>query len=119
MSAAGHADTGNVTKDDNTQANDDYDDLDNFHQTHTDSKVRAELIIALRRVDRILAASGCGSRAEHQAARERGEEWEESLQVPQEDLEVSQPSDPCSYDPAINQFLSVAPLKPEVLGKYA
>ena len=39
MSAAGHADTGNVTQDDDTQANDDYDDgLDDGHQTDTDSK---------------------------------------------------------------------------------
>jgi hypothetical protein len=35
-SAAGHADTGNVMQDDNTQANYDYNDgLDNFHQTAT------------------------------------------------------------------------------------
>ncbi len=34
MSAAGHADAGNVTQDDDMQADDDYDDgLDNFHQT--------------------------------------------------------------------------------------
>ena len=34
MSAAGHADAGNVTQDDDTQADDDYDDgLDDFHQT--------------------------------------------------------------------------------------
>ncbi len=33
MSAAGHADAGNVTQDDDTQADDDYDDgLDDFHQ---------------------------------------------------------------------------------------
>jgi hypothetical protein len=53
--------------------------------------------------------------------RERGEEEDdvaaggvESLQVPQEDLEASQPP-----DPAINQFLAAAPSKPEVLGKDA
>jgi hypothetical protein len=52
MSAAGHADVGNVMQDDHTQANDDYNDgLDNFPQTHTDSEVRAELIRALRRAD--------------------------------------------------------------------
>ncbi len=34
MSAAGHADVGNVTQGDNTQADNDFDDgLDNFHQT--------------------------------------------------------------------------------------
>ena len=102
MSAAGHADTGNVTQDDDTQANDDYDDgLDDGHQTDTDSEVRAESIRALRRADQILIANGRGSRAERKAARERGEERDdvaaggvESLQVPQEDLEVSQPPDP-------------------------
>jgi hypothetical protein len=52
-------------------------------------------------------------------ARERGEEEEESLQVPQEDLEASQLPDPCLYDPAINQFLAAGPSKPEVLGKDA
>jgi hypothetical protein len=52
ISAAGHADAGNVTQDDQTQANNDYDNgLDNFPQTHTDSKVLVELIRALRRVD--------------------------------------------------------------------
>jgi hypothetical protein len=36
MSAAGHADAGNVTQDDNTQANNDYNNgLDDFHQTAT------------------------------------------------------------------------------------
>ena len=40
MSAAGHPDAGNVMQDDNTQADDDYnDDLDDGHQTNTDSKV--------------------------------------------------------------------------------
>jgi hypothetical protein len=35
-SAAGHADAGNVMQDDDTQANNDYDDgLDDFHQTAT------------------------------------------------------------------------------------
>jgi hypothetical protein len=120
MSAAGHTDMGNVTQDEDTQADNDYNNgLDNFHHTHMDSKVRAKLIIALRRVDQILTASGHGSRAERQAAREQREEGEECLQVPQEDLEVSQPPDPCSYDPAINQFLAAAPSKPEVLGKDA
>jgi hypothetical protein len=45
--------------------------------------------------------NGHGSRAERKAAREWGEEGDdvavggvESLQVPQEDLEVSQPPDP-------------------------
>jgi len=45
--------------------------------------------------------NGHGSRAERKAAREREEEGDdgaaggvESLQVPQEDLEVSQPPDP-------------------------
>ncbi len=34
MSAAGHADAGNVTQDDDTQANKDYNNgLDNFHHT--------------------------------------------------------------------------------------
>ncbi len=34
MSAADHADAGNVMQDDDTQADDDYDDgLGNFHQT--------------------------------------------------------------------------------------
>ena len=71
MSAACHADTGNVTQDD---ADNDYDDsLDDGHQTDTDSKVRAESIRALRSVDRILAAGGRGSWAEHQAACEQGE----------------------------------------------
>jgi hypothetical protein len=42
MSAAGHADAGNVTQDDDTQADDDYDEgLDDGHQTDTDSEVRA------------------------------------------------------------------------------
>ena len=63
-----------------------------------DSKVRAESIRALRRADQILIANGHGSRAECKAARERGEEGNGvtagSLQVPQEDLEVSQPPDP-------------------------
>ncbi len=71
MFAAGHADVGNVMQDDNMQADNDYNNgLDNFHQTHMDSKVRAESIIALRRANWILAASGCGSWAECQAARE-------------------------------------------------
>jgi hypothetical protein len=126
MSAAGHADAGNATQDDNTHANDEYDDgIDDFYQTHMDSEVRAESIIALRRADQILAASGHGSWAERQAAREWGEEGEdvaaggnESL-VPQEDFEVSQQPHPCLYDPAINQFLAVDPSKPEVLGKDA
>jgi transposase len=46
MSAAGHADAGNVTQDDDTQADDDYDDgLDDGHQTYpiTESTVDAEL----------------------------------------------------------------------------
>ncbi len=48
MSAAGHADAGNVAQDDDTQANDDYDDgLDKDHQTNMDSEVRAESIGAL------------------------------------------------------------------------
>ena len=52
MSAASHADAGNVTQDDDTQADDDYDNgLDDGHQTDTDSKVRAESIRALRRAD--------------------------------------------------------------------
>jgi hypothetical protein len=39
MSAAGHADAGNVMQDDNTQAKDDYDNgLDDGHQTDTDSE---------------------------------------------------------------------------------
>ena len=70
-------------------ADDDYDDgLDVGHQTDTDSEFRAESIRALRRVDRIFAASGRGSRAEHQSASEWGKEGEdvatgggESLQV--------------------------------------
>ncbi len=33
----------------------------------------------------------------------------ESLQVPQENLEVSQPPDPRSYDPAINWFAWILP----------
>ncbi len=102
MSAAGHTDAGNVTQDDDTQADDDYDDgLDNGHQTDTDSKVQAESMRALRRADQILIANGRGSWEERKAARERGEERDdvaaggvESLQVPQEDLEVSQPPDP-------------------------
>ena len=91
------------------QAGDDYDDgLDDGHQTNTDPEVRAESIRALRRADQILIANGRGSRAERKAARERGEEGEgvaagegESLLIPQEDLEASQPP-----DPAINQFLA-------------
>jgi hypothetical protein len=80
MSAADHTNTGNVMQDDDTQADNDYvDGLDDFHHTHMDSKVRAKLIIALRRVDQILTASGHGSRAEHQAACEQREEGEESL----------------------------------------
>ena len=102
MSAAGHADAGNVTQDDDMQADDDYDDgLDDGHQTDMDSEVRAESIRALRRADQILIANGRGSWAERKAARELGEEGDgvaaggvESLQVPQEDLEVSQPPDP-------------------------
>ena len=102
MSAAGHADAGNVTQDDDTQADDDYDDgLVDGHQTDTDSEVQAESIRALRRADQILIVNGRCSRAERKAARERGEEGEgvaaggvESMQVPQEDLEVSQPPDP-------------------------
>ncbi len=40
VSAAGHADAVNVTQDDNTQANNDYNNgLDNFQQTHMDSEV--------------------------------------------------------------------------------
>ena len=70
MSAAGHANAGNVTQDDDMQADDDYnDDLDDGHQTNTDSKVRAELIRALRRADQILIVNGRGSRVERQAAR--------------------------------------------------
>jgi len=70
MSAAGHANAGNVTQDDDMQADDDYDDgLDDGHQTDMDSKVRAELIRALRRVDQILIVNGRGSRVERQAAR--------------------------------------------------
>ncbi len=70
MSAADHADAGNVTQDDNTQANDDYDDgLNDGQQTDMDSEVRAESIRALRRADRNLVANGRGSRAERQAAR--------------------------------------------------
>ena len=122
MSADGHADAGNVTQDDDTQAGDDYDDgLDDGHQTDTDPEVRAESIRALRRADQILIANGRGSRAERKAARGRGEEGEgvavgegDSLLIPQEDLEASQPP-----DPAINQFLAAAPSKPEVLGKDA
>ena len=39
MSAAGHADAGNVMQDDDTQAKDDYDNgLDDGHQTDTDSE---------------------------------------------------------------------------------
>jgi hypothetical protein len=90
-----------------------------------DSKVQTGSIIALRKADWILAASGHGSQVEPHAARAWGEEGEdvaaggdESL-VPQEDLEFIQPPDPHSYDPAINQFLAVAPSKPEVLGKDA
>ena len=102
MSAAGHADAGNVTQDDDTQADDDYnDDLDDGHQTDTDSDVRAESIRALRRANQIFIANGRGSRAERKAAREWGEEVDdvaaggvESLHVPQEDLEVRQPPDP-------------------------
>ena len=127
MSAAGHTDAGNVMQDDDTQANDDYNNgLNDGHQTNTDSEVRVESIKALRRADRILVANGCGSWAEHKSAREWGEEGEdvaaggdESLQVPQEDLEVSQLPDPCLYDSAINQYLAGAPSKPEVLGKDA
>jgi hypothetical protein len=75
MSAAGHADAGNVTQGDDTQADDDYDDgLDDGHQTDMDSEVRVESIRALRRADQILIANGCGSRAERKAARELGEE---------------------------------------------
>ncbi len=78
MSAAGHADPGNVTQDDDTQAEDDYNDgLNDGHQTDTDSEVRAETIRALRRADRILIANVRGSWAERQAARERGEEGED------------------------------------------
>ena len=41
MSAAGHADVGNVTQDDNMQADDDCDDgLDDGHQTNTDSEAK-------------------------------------------------------------------------------
>jgi hypothetical protein len=70
MSAAGHADAGNVTQDDDMQADDDYDDgLNDGQQTDTDYKVRAESIRALRRVDQNLVANGRDSRAEHQAAR--------------------------------------------------
>ena len=40
MSAAGHADAGNVTQDDDTQADDDYGDgLNDGQQTDTDSEV--------------------------------------------------------------------------------
>jgi hypothetical protein len=40
MSAAGHADAGNVTQDDDMQSNNDYKNvLGNFHQTHMDSEV--------------------------------------------------------------------------------
>ena len=75
MSAAGHADVGSVTQDDDMQANNDYDDgLDDGHQTVTDSKVRAESIRALRRADQILIANGRGSWEERKAARELGEE---------------------------------------------
>ena len=75
MSAASHADAGNVTQDDDTQADDDYDNgLDDGHQTDTDSKVRAESIRALRRANQILIANGRGSWAERKAACERGEE---------------------------------------------
>jgi hypothetical protein len=75
MSAAGHADAGNVTQDDDMQADDDYNDgLDDGHQTNTDSEIRAESIRALRRDDQILIVNGRGSRAEHKAAREWGEE---------------------------------------------
>ena len=70
MSAAGHADAGNVMQDDDTQADDDYDDgLDEGHQTDKDSEVRAESIRALRRADPILIENVRGSRAERQAAR--------------------------------------------------
>ena len=56
---------------------------------------------SLRRADQILIANGHGSWAECKAAREWGEErgdvaagGMESLQVPEEDLEVSHPPDP-------------------------
>ena len=69
MSAAGHADAGNVTQDDDTQADYDYDyGLDDGHQTDTDSKVRAESIRALIRADQFLIAKGRVSRVEHQTA---------------------------------------------------
>ena len=69
MSAAGHADAGNVTQDDDTQADNDYDDgLDDGHQTNTDSKVRAESIRALIRADQFLIAKGRVSRVEHKTA---------------------------------------------------
>ena len=95
MSAAGHADTGNVTQDDDTQADDDYDGgLDDGHQTDTDSKVRAESIRALRRADQIVAVGR--SAKQLVSGGRRGKMWQrgggESQQVPQEDLEVSQPS---------------------------
>ncbi len=62
MSAAGHADAGNVTQDDDMQADDDYNDgLDDGHQTDMDSEVQAELIRALRRADQILIVNGRGS----------------------------------------------------------
>jgi hypothetical protein len=78
MSAAGHADASNVTQDDDTQADDDYDDgLDDGHQTDANSEVRAESTIALRRGDQILIANGRGSWAKCKAARERGEEGED------------------------------------------
>ena len=69
MSAAGHADAGNVMQDDDTQADDDYNDgLDDGHQSNTYSKVQAESIRDLRRADQILIANGSGSRVEHHAA---------------------------------------------------
>ena len=70
MSAAGHADAGNVTQDDDTQADDDYGDgLNDGQQTDADSEVRAESIRALRRADQNLVANGRDSQAERQAAR--------------------------------------------------
>jgi len=40
MSADGHADVGNMTQDDNMQADDDYDDgLDDGHQTDANPEV--------------------------------------------------------------------------------
>jgi len=70
MSAAGHADAGNVTQDDDTQADNDCGDgLNDGQRTDTDSEVQAESIRALRRADQNLVVNGRDSRVERQAAR--------------------------------------------------